>query len=267
VSRAFVLALAAGLAFSGHCALAQQAPPVSDDWIVTLKGRAYAYPAYPGASSMSLAALPGLGLRRAGTEAPFAAPDDNLSLALYDIGWLKAGPVGKFIDARTATDHAELHGLHTVDWTIEAGAFVEIWPMKQLRTRFEVRRGFNGEQGVEATASADWVERRGAWTFSGGPRIVFANDRYTNAYFSVSPSEAALNGTVTPFTARGGLHSVGLALAATYQWNDAWSTTLYGNYDRLTQDAAKSPITSKLGSPDQLTVGVIVSYAFGVKGF
>jgi outer membrane scaffolding protein for murein synthesis (MipA/OmpV family) len=267
VSRASVFALATGLALFGHAAVAQQAQSDPDDWIVTLKGRGYAYPAYPGASSMSLAALPGFSFRRAGTEAPFSAPDDNLSLALYDSDWLKAGPVGKFIDARTAADHAELHGLHTVDWTIEAGAFVEIWPMKQLRTRFEVRRGFNGQQGVEASAAADWVERRGAWTFSGGPRLAFANDRYMNAYFSVSPTEAALNGTVTPFAAHAGLRSAGLAVAATYQWNDAWSTTLYADYDRLTQDAAKSPITSKLGSPNQLMVGFIVSYAFGVKGF
>ena len=73
--RASVLTLAAaGLALSSIDVAAQQvvAPSaLSDGWIVTLKGRAYTYPSYPGASSQSLAALPGLSFRRAGSVAAF----------------------------------------------------------------------------------------------------------------------------------------------------------------------------------------------------
>jgi len=88
VSRASVLNLAAAGLRCPHRCLRQRAgrasPPLSDGWIVTLKGRAYTYPSYPGASSQSPgAAGPELSSGRFGGR-PFAAPDDNLSFALYD---------------------------------------------------------------------------------------------------------------------------------------------------------------------------------------
>jgi outer membrane scaffolding protein for murein synthesis (MipA/OmpV family) len=39
----------------------------------------------------------------------------------------------------------------------------------------------------------DFVVRSGLFTFSGGPRLQFADTRFVTAYFSVSQGEAFLN--------------------------------------------------------------------------
>jgi outer membrane scaffolding protein for murein synthesis (MipA/OmpV family) len=238
---------------------------LSGDWLVTVKGNVVASPSYPGASEMSVLPYPSLSLRRAGTPESFSAPDDTISFALYDAGWLKAGPAGRFVGARRAKDHRELVGLRDIDWTIEAGAFAEFWPTEKLRTRAELRYGFHGHRGVVADFGADWVERFGAWTISGGPRLRVGSDRYMASYFSVSPAEALINTRVTPFDAKGGLASAGLAAAITYKWSEQWRTTLHGRWDRLTGDAGRSPIPTQLGSRNQFTVGATLAYTFSMR--
>ena len=75
-------------------------------------------------------------------------------------------------------------------------------------------------------------------------------------------------GAATAQAARkAGFKSVGLYASATYKFNDAWSATLHGGYDRLVASAANSPITTRLGSVHQGTIGLTVAYSFPVKGF
>lgn len=236
-------------------------------WTATIKGNFGAAPDYAGSKDLSLYALPGVGFHKAGIEPGFSAPDDNISLALFDQGWLKAGPVGHFSGARSAKDHSELHGLKDVPWTLEAGVFVEAWATPKLRARVEVMQGFHGHHGVVANAGLDYVEKIGKWTLSAGPRLTLADRHAMDKLFSISTSEAAANGTVTPYSAKASLKSVGVAGAVTYQWNKQWSTTAYARYDRLTGAAAQSPITAKLGSKNQLTVGGIVAYSFDFGRF
>lgn len=237
---------------------------LSGDWLVTVKGNLVSSPSYPGASSNVLTPYPSLSVRRANTPAAFSAPDDTISFALYDAGWLKAGPAGRFIGARRAANRAELTGLSSVDWTLEAGGFVEYWATPKLRARAELRYGFHGHRGLVFDAGADWVERVGAFTLSGGPRLRIGSDRFMQSYFSVTPAEAALNGRVTPFRAEAGLASAGLAAAVSYDWTDRWRTTVHGRWDRLTGDAGKSPIPRQLGSRDQFTVGATLAYTFSL---
>ena len=236
-------------------------------WTATIKGNFGAAPDYAGSKDLSLYALPGVGFHKAGIEPGFSAPDDNISLALFDQGWLKAGPVGHFSGARSAKDHSELHGLKDVPWTLEAGVFVEAWATPKLRARVEVMQGFHGHHGVVANAGLDYVEKIDKWTLSAGPRLTLADRHAMDKLFTISASEAAANGTVTPYSAKASLKSVGVAGAVTYQWNKQWSTTAYARYDRLTGAAAQSPITAKLGSKNQLTVGGIVAYSFDFGRF
>lgn len=238
-----------------------------EQWTAAVKGNFGASPAYSGSSGLSPYALPGVGFHKAGAEPGFSAPDDNISLALFDQGWLKAGPVGHFQAARSAKDHSELHGLKDVPWTLEAGVFVEAWAMPKLRTRVEVMQGFHGHHGVVANAGLDYVEKIGKWTLSAGPRLTLADRHAMEKLFSISASEAVANGNVVPFSAKASLKSVGVAGAATYQWNKQWSTTAYARYDRLARSAAASPITGKLGSRNQLTIGGILAYSFDFGQF
>jgi outer membrane protein len=250
--------------FSCSAATAARA---DDFWTATISVNPGMSSAYPGSKSIAPFLAPGGGLRRAGTPESFSAPDDNPGLALYDTGWLKAGPVGRFQGARRSGDHPELRGIKDVDWTVEGGVFAELWPTEKLRSRIEIRHGLHGHFGFVGTLGLDWVEKAGAWTLSAGPRLELADRQYAKRYFSVWPSEALANGQIAPFAAGGGIRSIGFAGAAKYHWNQQWSTTLYARYDRLMGDAAASPITARLGSRNQFSFGAIISYSFDFKQF
>lgn len=236
-------------------------------WIVTLKGNANVGPAYPGAKSFSFFGYPSLSLRRASTPATFSAPDDNFSLALYDLGWLKVGPSGKIIGERRAGDHRELTGIHDVDWAVEGGAFVEFWPMQQIRGRIDIRHGLHGHYGWVGDIGLDYVQTAGAWTFSVGPRAAFGDSSYTNRYFGVTLGEAIANTRVAPYTPTGGFTSVGATASATYAFSPQWAATGYVRYDQLVGSASRSPIVRTLGTDQQFTFGVKLAYSFATTGF
>ena len=272
VSRLFAttVAMAALMPVAGEAAdivpgqpvSAQVSPPPADGWLVTLKGSLEAGPRWLGADTYRMYPFPGISIRRAGTTAGFSAPDDGIGIALFDNQMFRIGPVARLQFERKA--RGELAGLRHIDWAIEPGIFAEFWPAQWFRTRIEVRRGFNGHRGIVADLAADWVQQAGAFTTAIGPRIGFGNSRFTNTYFGVTPLEALANGSVTPYRASGGVHYAGLAGSIAYRWTPALSTTVYGSYQRLVGDAARSPIVRNLGSRDQFTVGLSVSYTFAL---
>ncbi|MFV0279855.1 MAG: MipA/OmpV family protein [Rhodoblastus sp.] len=257
------LALASPLALSAAIA----SDRASQGWTITLKANAGMSPAWEGAKELSPYILPGLSVRRAGSPLTFSAPDDSAGFAIYDENWLKAGVVGKLKGPRRSSEHPELRGVHDIDWTIEAGLFAEFWPIEKLRARIEARHGFVGHHGNIVDFSVDWVERRGPWTVSLGPRMSLADTRYMDKLFGVRPYEAAMIGRLPAYRAEGGAKSFGLAGAVSYEWSRTWTTTAYARYNRLIGSASDSPLVTALGSRNQFTIGAIVAYSFDWAGF
>lgn len=264
VFGAIGLLASSGMAFAADPILSPE--PVSG-WTMIVKANVVSSPRFAGADKASLKAFPSLSFRRSNAKWTFSAPDDGISVALYDMGWLRAGVVGRFEGGRYYQGNRQIVGLHKIDWTFEGGTFLEFWPIEKLRARAELRRGFNGHQGVVLEGKADWVERFGAFTLALGPRVVAGNGRYIGEYFSVTPVESALNGFVPAFKAGSGLKSYGLAGSVSYAWDRNWNATLWARYDRLSGDAAKSPIVTTLGSKNQVSVGAILAYSFDLGRF
>ena len=237
-----------------------------EGWIITFGANLSAAPTYLGSSTRTLQLLPDFAFRRTDEKAGFSAPDDGFDYAILDGDWLKAGPVAKFVSARSASGNRELAGLRFIDWTLEAGAFAEYWPVEKLRARAELRQGINGHRGIAASLAADWVEKLGSFTFALGPRLNFGSGEYARTYFSVSQAESIANGRVAPYRAKAGISSLGAAGSASYVYSPLWTGTVYASYDRLVADAGRSPISRQLGSRDQFTVGTIVSRSFLFKG-
>jgi outer membrane scaffolding protein for murein synthesis (MipA/OmpV family) len=240
--------------------------PVSG-WIVTVRANAGYAANYDGSKGVSPYALPGLGMRRPDTPVSFSAPDESPGFALYDNGFFKAGLTGQLRTPRSSAIYTELHGIHDIDWTIEAGGFAEFWTFNKLRARVELRHAFLEMNGDVADFYLDWVEKHGAWTFSLGPRLTLADQPYMNKLFGVTAYEAMVNGVVTPFSPSSGAKSVGLTGSITYKWSETWSTSVYGKYYHLVGEAATSPIPTKLGSANQFTCGLSVAYSFNWNGF
>jgi outer membrane protein len=243
------------------------AAPAPTGYIVTITGDVQGAPQFPGSDKMTAFFYPGVEWRRVGEPERFHAPDDGISFSLYESPWLSFGPTARFVGERRPKDDRDFTGLHKVDWTIEGGAFLEVWPVDFLRARVEVRQGFNGHEGIVGNLGLDFVQRAGAFTFSIGPRLAFGDSDFTREYFGVTPIESVLNGRVNPFRPDGGVTSVGGLASVRYRWSEAWATTVYGGYDRLVDDAGRSPVSRVLGSRDQYIVGAQLSYSFYFPGF
>lgn len=244
----------------------QHAAP-SPDWIVTLGGGVQAAPRYEGASKMTFSAvLSDFDIRRADEPASFGAPDDAFSWPVWDNRGFSFGPAADIRDGRSHRDEPELRGIHSFGPTLDAGIYAEYWPIENfLRFHGELRQALQGRQGLVADLAADWVQPVNDFTFSLGPRLSLANGTYMRESFGISPQESAVNGELPPYRALAGVKSVGALASLAYQITPAWKATIYDKYDRLVGNAARSPIVDRLGSADQNTLGLNLSYSFGLK--
>lgn len=234
----------------------------SDTYIVTLSANGVLSPSFPGSDALTGIVYPSLSFRRSDEPARFSAPDDGISISIIDNPTFRVGPVFRYQSGRYLSDDHRLFGLRKLNADIESGVFVEYWPLSFIRARLEVRHGFRQDSGFVGNVGVDLVEPYQKFTFSLGPRFTFGDDDYAKRYFGVNPLEAALNGRVYPFRPDGGVTSIGALAAVTYTWNETWATTGYVGYNRLIGDVADSPIVTRLGSRDQLTIGAKLSYSF-----
>lgn len=217
-------------------------------------------PRYPGAGSLRLQPL--VNVDRARGDEPFAfeAPDEGFAIPLHVRQGFAIGPALDFQSSRRARDVGV--AVPEVGFTVELGGFAQYQLAPAFRLRAEVRKGLGGHRAVVADLGADWVRRdRDRWLLSLGPRLTLADDRYARAYFGVAPRTAAATG-LRPFTPRGGLQAVGATAGALRQFGARWGLYGYARYDRLVDDAARSPLVRGHGSRDQFSGGLALSYTF-----
>lgn len=245
--------------------LSRYRPPpkgTSDTYVVTLSGNGVLLPSFPGSDRATAAFYPSLTYRRSDEPERFAAPDDGISISVFDDPSFRFGPVARFQSGRYLADDRQLYGLRKLNFDFEPGLFLEYWPLTFIRARVEVRHGLRDDAGFVGDVGVDYVQPVGPLVFSLGPRLKLSDTEYANRYFGVSLAEAVTNGRLYPYRAHGGLNSVGLLGAVTYRWNETWATTGYVGYDRLVNEIADSPIVTRIGSRDQLTLGAKLSYSF-----
>jgi outer membrane protein len=261
VGVAFGSAFAAALFFQAFPAQARDDDTSSRDWLVTLGLSARANPEFPGGKRIEVAPLPSIDRRHVGDPLPFGAPDQSAGLGLLgNRGGFDFGPAGTIRIKRNQEDVGAPVG--NVGFTVEAGAFVQGWPIPNLRLRAEGRKGIGGHHGWLGDLSADLVIRDDDRTiFSVGPRLHFADDRFENAYFGISPAASARTG-IPVYRPSGGLYSVGALTSIVHQLGPRWGVTAFAGYSRLVRAAAASPIVRRFGSPNQLSAGLGLTYTF-----
>ena len=221
-----------------------------------------AEPDYMGSNDYRFAPSGSVSFARKG-EGPGAwgAPDDGFSVGLVGGKALSAGLVGRWRSGRGDDD--DLQGFNKIDGAVEAGGFVNWWLADWLRVRGEVRHAIGGYDGWTVDLGADAVIRTGPWVLSAGPRLSWADDAFTRTYFGVTPTEAARSPfDIQPFAAEGSFWSPGVVTSAEYRISRFWSVTAVGQYRRLTGDAADSPLVADLGSKDQFSASLSVTYRF-----
>ncbi|MGO8952587.1 MAG: MipA/OmpV family protein [Rhodomicrobium sp.] len=227
-----------------------------------LGGLGGAEPSFPGADGYSFSLRPIVDIYRAGDRTWLTLPTDSFSFTLYSTGNFRFGAAGDYILDRSHRDDSILRGLPDINYTWEAGAFAEYYPLPFLRTRIELLQGVSGADGLVANLIADYiVSPEAAWLFTAGPRLYLVNTQYQSAFFSVSSADAGPSG-LPVYHASGGLDSAGIDVTARYNLNEQLSLRAFAEWDRLLDDAAESPIVKLRGSVDQYQFGFGASYRF-----
>jgi outer membrane protein len=264
VVAALLPPMVASAADSDVRAFVQPAPAY--DWTVTLGAEGRFEPLFQGSSYNRLRPYPIFAVRRYGTPEPFRGPRDGIGIGLIGGSNFQIGPVGQFVWwRRESMEPSALRGLGDVPWAGEVGLFAEYWWVPWLRTRTEVRQGFNGHHGIVGDVFMDAVVPVGArWTLSGGPRVTLVTAPAISPYFGITAAQSAASG-LPMFDAKGGIRSFGAGTQARYQWTPQWATHAFLEYERLSGDAAGSPLVTQRGSPDQLTIGFGATHAFDIK--
>jgi MipA family protein len=220
-------------------------------------------PGFPGNDSLRL--TPMLNLSRARGDAPFrfGAPGDGNAIALLRRGAAEFGPVMRLEGRRRADDL--LVGLPAVARTVELGGYAQTWTSDRLRWRGDVRKGLGGHGGWISQLGLDYVRRDGDdWLVSLGPRVTLADARYQRAWFGVSPEAAARTGLAT-YSPGAGVQSLGATSRVIYALTPRWGVQAQAMYQRLVDDAARSPVIRRVDSRDQLSAGIALSYTFSIR--
>ncbi|HWH16938.1 MAG TPA: MipA/OmpV family protein [Allosphingosinicella sp.] len=264
--RLLRIALPACLAVAASPALAQSGNDAGKEgWIVTVGGGGVLQPRFPGGQELELRPWPLFDVRRVGTQAGFATPDQSFGISVINGVNFRVGPALNIASGRDEED--AIPGIGDVGTTIEGGAFAEAYMSESARFRAEVRKGFGGHKGLIADLGADYVvgSPNEGTHFSIGPRLRLANARYVRAFYGINPTQSELTG-LPVHDVDGGLHSAGALAFAGISLGGRLGLRAYGRYDRLLGDAADSPLVlSSVGSRNQFELGLGLTYSFTVR--
>ena len=236
----------------------------SHDIRVRLELGAQVQPEFIGANGTRVAPLFHANSARGTNQFKFGAPDDSPSIAVVSKDGFSFGPAANIQWSRRNSDVGAPVG--KVPTTFEAGAFAQYEAKDSLRLRAELLKGINGHDGVLGSIGADKIWRdEDRYVFSIGPRVLFSDGRYQRAYFGVSPAASLASG-LPAYRPGSGVYAVAVASGLSRQLNSRWGLFGFARYERLVGDAAKSPIVRQLGSRNQLSGGIGLSYTFTVRG-
>ncbi|WP_108485046.1 MipA/OmpV family protein [Oceaniglobus ichthyenteri] len=245
---------AAGFAQDAPAPIYQAAPSSSPDLVFTLRGGAKVTPDYFGSGDYSIGPDAGFSLNFARLPGGLSIGSTDPNDPRYGIGMRGSF---RYISKRDTSDHVELSGLNDVDASVELGLGVA-YTSRNFDAFADVRYGVVGHESFVGELGADVkIHPTDRLTLSMGPRLFMGTDTYAQTYFGVSLAEAAGPGGYAggAFNAGGGLLSAGIELGAAYKINDDWGVEGAITWDRLTNDAADSPIV-RAGERDQYGIRI-----------
>ena len=220
---------------------------------------AQSQPAYPGSDEHAIGFFPDFLTWKEGEPIPAKAPDQGGSFPLLGrTGTFALGPVFAPAPQRSASD---LPGLPEVKFGVEVGVFAEAFIAAPLRLRAELRQGIGAHHGRTGNLGADLVLRgkNQAFIATIGPRLRWGDARYNEAYFGVTtpvPGYAA-------YRPGSGIYAVGAVAGVHLPLGRAWGLFGYAGFDRLSGEAARSPIVTN-GSRNQSSAGLALTYRFSI---
>lgn len=239
----------------------EEAKPQKEPLRVRVGLGAQIVPKFPGAPDTKISPYPDFAIARGSEAFEFEAPDEPFGFPVVRAKGIEIGPSVTFEGKRRRADMGS--AMDEVGFSLETGAFVQLWLAPSVRARVEARRGVSGHRSWVGSAGVDYVVRDGdKYVFSIGPRVNLSDAGYQRVYFGVNAGEAARTG-LPVYRPDGGVHSVSAIAGGHYSLGGRWGLVGYVRYDRLVGDAADSPFIAAHGSRDQGSAGLGLTYTFG----
>ena len=248
---------------------------VNEGWNISIGAGMLYSPAFLGADEYQLAVLPSIRVQY--DESFYASVEEGVRYNIINKNGFRAGPIMRYMFPReeenggnpfvvSGEEITGLQGLGDIDGTIELGGFAE-YNTREFNLRGELRQGINGHQGMIADISANMniplimnFKNKRPLILSLGPRATFVDGDYNQTYLGVDDKQSLASG-LKRYDAGSGLQSYGLGAVSIIPVADRVTSTLFVNYNRLAEDAARSPIVRERGSEDQFTAGLFFSYS------
>jgi len=226
------------------------------DWRIILGGGAEMQPIYEGSQRYS--ALPSVVFDVRYKDIAFLSDGEGVGVNVLRGPTYRAGLAIAYDLGRNHHVQHRLAGLGNIDPAPEAKLFAEYFLPPFVYT-FDLRKGIGGHDGVigDIGLYVPVPAAKDFYVFT-GPSVTFADGDYMQAYFGISPAQAA-HSPFPVFTARGGLERAGWGVTALYKYSERWWLEAEGAWEYLLGDAASSPIVE---DKSQFTAGVNVLYRF-----
>lgn len=160
-----------------------------------------------------------------------------------------------------STALAPLRGLDPVDSGVEAGLRVS-YRTGPVRVYGAARKAIRGHRGVTGEVGVSLISHPAEnWTLTSSLEAQYGDSKFMEAYFGISPEEAARSGH-SEHDVDGGIKAHALSIEARYDVNPDWAVLGRLQAKRLVGDAADSPVTR---DREQLWVGLGVVRSFNFR--
>jgi MipA family protein len=262
-----------GFALALSVELAAQGRPPSASAGVTLGAAAVIVPEYPGSDQYRVVPLP-MTQVALGSHASYLGPSTTglgIALGAYALRTPRlslAGEVG-VLDSRPASRADALAGTDDRDRVATVGASLG-YRSGPAEARVGVSRGLNDDGGFLGTARVALTRPFGRLIATAGVGATFADGRQMRREFGVTELEASRRQELIAagdarldandglaYRPDGGLRHVGASLSLMYPLSRRWSLIGFGGVDRLSDEAADSPLVRRR---EQFTGGVGLGY-------
>ncbi|MGH6897131.1 MAG: MipA/OmpV family protein [Geminicoccaceae bacterium] len=182
---------------------------------------------------------------------------------------IRFGPTAQLRFGRSNVSNRGVRQLPSISKTVEAGVFGGLEfvapddPRKRLRLDLRFQQDLAGEHdGWLASSSVQgWypIERLAEVGLALG--TTYGSDDYMSTFFGVRARDSAQSG-LAAFDADAGFRDVRLTLGVMVPVAEHWLVGAGVMFMRLVGDAADSPIVDDAGSPNQISGGLGVAYAW-----
>lgn len=225
------------------------------DWHVVLGGGAIMAPKYEGSDEFKIVPVPFI----TATFLDVVTIDPTgANIAVYKQGPFEFGARLGYEMGRKEDDSDHLRGLGDVDMGATAGAraAVKFGPAEvfaRVDRTIGGSNGLEGEVGIEVTQPLSQSLVIGA-----SASAVFADEKYMQAYFGVTPEQSVRSG-LARYDAGAGMKRADFSISATYMLNQNWMVRGQAGVGILMGDAADSPIVVDKVQPSGM---LLVGYRF-----